>query len=366
MFLNITNQQFDSNEIKQGNFTLEGDDFVDNILVFCFEWLNGKEEFTLQTSGSTGTPKNITVTRNQMISSATATTKILNLKSGDNALCCLNTDYIAGKMMIVRSLVADLNLWIVPPSAHPFKHPFLPQFDFVALAPLQVQSSLDVSQELEQLQNVKNIIIGGAPINSHLEKMIIDLLTETKVYMTYGMTESVSHIALKSISANSDQLYHTLEGVSIGQDERGCLHIIAPMTDYQRIQTNDVVKLVTRDTFEWLGRVDNIINSGGVKIQVEKIEGAIAKILEKMDYASVNLFIGGLPHGSLGEEANLFIEGITLTESQKKVLINELKEQFTKYELPKNIHSLGTFVKTDTLKIKRKETVQLFLENYEG
>ncbi|MBD0403562.1 AMP-binding protein [Flammeovirga sp. EKP202] len=366
MYLNIANQQFDSNEIKQGNFTLEGDDFVDNILVFCFEWLNGKEEFTLQTSGSTGTPKSITVTRNQMISSASATIKILNLKSGDKALCCLNTDYIAGKMMIVRSLVADMNLWIVPPSAHPFKHPFLPHFDFVALAPLQVQSSLDVPSELEQIQSVKNIIIGGAPINSHLENRIIHQLEGVRVFMTYGMTESVSHIALKRIAEDSDQLYHTLEGVSIGQDDRGCLHITAPMTDFQKIQTNDVVQLINRDTFEWLGRVDNIINSGGVKIQVEKIENAISKILETMGYASVNLFIGGIPHERLGEEANLLIEGITLTENEKTVLINELKAQFTKYKLPKNIHSLGEFVKTDTLKIKRKETVQLFLENNES
>ncbi|NME68419.1 AMP-binding protein [Flammeovirga aprica] len=366
MHLNIANQQFESNEIKQGNFTLEGDDFIDNILVFCFEWLNGKEEFTLQTSGSTGTPKSITVTRNQMISSATATTKILNLRNGNNALCCLNTDYIAGKMMIVRALVADLNLWIFAPSAHPFKHPFLPPFDFVALAPLQVQCSLDVPEEMEQLQKVKNIIIGGAPISSHLENKIIELLESSKVYMTYGMTESVSHIALKSISAESDQLYHTLEGVSIGQDERDCLHIIAPMTDYQRIQTNDVVKIVARDTFEWLGRVDNIINSGGVKIQVEKIENCISKILEKMDYAAINLFIGALPHDSLGEEANLFIEGISLTESEKKELMDELKEQFTKYELPKNIHSMGEFIKTNTLKVKRKETIQLFLEHHEG
>lgn len=366
MFLKIANQHFNFDDIEQGNFTMNGDEFVNNVLVFCFEWLNGKEEFILQTSGSTGNPKNITVTREQMTSSAKATAKILGLHENDKALCCMNTDYIAGKMMVVRALVNKMNLWIYPPSSHPFKLPFLPNFDFVALAPIQVQSSFDIPEEFEKLKLTKKIIIGGAPINSHLEKQIVEQLQNSKVYMTYGMTESVSHIALKSISKESDQLYHTLEGVYIGVNERNCLNISAPMTDFQKIQTNDVVELITKTSFKWLGRADNIINSGGVKVQAEKIESLTLKILEQLGYTSVNLFVGGIPSEKLGEEVTLFIEGISLSENEKDKVFHFLKKEVDKYEVPKNIFSIGEFIKTNTQKVKRKETISSFLENDES
>lgn len=363
MYLKILEQQFNIQEIKQGNFSLEGDEFVDNILIFCFEWLNGKEEFTMQSSGSTGSPKPITVKRSQMLSSANATAKILGLTKNNKALCCLNTDYIAGRMMIVRAIEIEMDLWIIKPTSNPFKNPFLPSFDFIALAPIQVQASFDNTEELTLIKHSKNIIIGGAPISSHLEKLIHQHLSHTKVYMTYGMTESVSHIALRKISSESDQLYHTLESVSIGIDERNCLNIIAPMTDFKRIQTNDVVKIISSSSFQWLGRADNIINSGGVKIQAEKVEKIAYKGLETLNYLSVNLFLGGVPHDKYGEEANLFIEGISLSLNEQKLLLTFLSKHLDKYEIPKNIYAVGSFKKTETLKVKRKETIAAFLEN---
>ncbi|AZQ63050.1 acyl-CoA synthetase [Flammeovirga pectinis] len=361
MYLHIAGKEFKINDLRNGNFQMYGEEYIDNVLIFCFEWLNGKEEFTMQSSGSTGMPKAILVKRSQMEASAKATAKILAIQENDKALICINTEYIGGRMMLVRALEFKLNTWIIPPTSHPFsKVPRDIEFDFIAMVPLQVQSSID--NELEQIQKVKKIIIGGAPISNLLSNSIQQNLHHTAIYMTYGMTETVSHIALKKISYTTDGLYHTLDGVSINVDERNCLNIIAPMSDYKKVQTNDVVKLHSSTSFEWLGRADNIINSGGVKIQAEKVETHILKILSDMGYSSVSLFIGGIPHSLLGEQAILFIEGISLTIDDQKTLLQNLSKKVGKFEVPKQIHSIGSFIKTDTMKVRRKETINKFLE----
>ncbi|MBB6459996.1 AMP-binding protein [Flammeovirga kamogawensis] len=360
MYLHIAEKEFKINDLRNGNFQMYGEEHIDNVLIFCFEWLNGKEEFTMQSSGSTGNPKTIVIKRNQMEASAKATAKVLGLKENDNSLICINTEYIGGRMMLVRALEFNLNTWIISPSSHPLsKVPTTITFDFIAMVPLQVQSSIE--NELSQLQKVKKIIIGGAPISNFLKEQIILVLKATAVYMTYGMTETVSHIALKKICENSDNLYHTIDGVSINVDERNCLNIIAPMSDYQKVQTNDVVKLISTTSFEWLGRVDNIINSGGVKIQAEKIESNAIKILSDMGYSSVSIFVGGIPHSLLGEQAILFIEGISLTTDDQNTLLQNLSKKVGKFEVPKQIISIGSFIKTDTMKIKRKETINNYL-----
>ncbi|NLR91132.1 AMP-binding protein [Flammeovirga agarivorans] len=363
MLLHILNKEFTINDLKNGNFSLEGDEFIDNVLIFCFEWLNGKEAFSMQSSGSTGTPKTITVKRQQMYESAKATGAILKLQRNDTALICMNTDYIAGKMMLVRMLELKLDTWIVPPTSTPFKeHQFPVDFDFTAMAPIQVQLSLEDVGSKDRFLNTKKLIIGGAPMAESQEDEIILQMVNTKVYMTYGMTETVSHIALREVSATSDQLYHTLNNVLIGVDHRNCLNITAPMTDNKKIQTNDIVKIISSTSFQWIGRADNIINSGGVKVQAEKVEKATLHHLFDLGYHNINLFVGGVPNDLLGEEVTLFIEGVSLSAEDEHQLLLKLKNELGRYELPKKVVSVGSFVKTNTLKIQRKQTIKQYLD----
>ncbi|ANQ49498.1 AMP-binding protein [Flammeovirga sp. MY04] len=363
MNLHIKNNTYSFAEIQQGNFQLEGDDLIDPILLFCFEWLNQTETFSLQSSGSTGTPKEIQILRTQMKSSADATVEFLGLKANDHALVCLNTNYIAGKMMLVRCMEHNINATIVPPCSAPFREHLLPKaFDFIAMAPIQVQFSLDCAGDHPAFLQTKKLIIGGAPITESLEKRIKQELSNTDVYHTYGMTETVSHVALKKIHQQADSFFHTLPNVVIGQDDRKCLWVQGPMSNDVKLQTNDVVRLINDTTFEWLGRADNIINSGGVKVQAEKVEKSINEGLKKIGYQNILMFVGGLPNENLGEEVTIFIEGITLKQTEIDQLLDIVKKPLDKYEVPRNVVSLSNFEKTDTMKIRRKATIQKFIE----
>ncbi|OHX66365.1 AMP-binding protein [Flammeovirga pacifica] len=363
MNLYILDKTYSYKDIQQGNFQMEGDDFIDPILLFCFEWLNNTQTFSLQSSGSTGAPKEIQILRKQMESSASATVAFLNLKKGDHALVCLNTNYIAGKMMLVRCMEQDMFATVVPPCSAPFREHNLPQpYDFIAMAPIQVQFSLDCADGYPDFLSTKKLIIGGAPITENLENRIKKELSKVEVFQTYGMTETVSHIALKKIHANADANYHTLPDVHIGVDNRDCLWVNGPMSNHQKLQTNDVVTLISSNSFLWLGRADNIINSGGVKVQAEKVEAAINVVLKDIGYQNINLFVGGIPHEDLGEEVTLFVEGIQLKGTEIDQLSELIQKTLGKYEIPRQVVSLPKFEKTETLKIKRKATIQKYLD----
>ena len=311
---------------------------------FLVDWLSETDSVKVFTSGSTGKPKQIILQKEHMRNSALATGRFFNLQSGESALLCLSAAFIAGKMMLVRAMVLGLELVIVPPSNNPLKD-LKENFDFVAMVPLQVTSSLAL------LNRVKTLIIGGAPVAKELKEQLVVLNTNS--FETYGMTETITHIAAKNLKDSN--FFQVLPGVTIDKDQRGCLVVKAPKVSYEVIQTNDVVELKGSQMFKWLGRWDNVINSGGIKLIPEVIE-------EKLKPHIPNrFFLFGVKDERLGQKLCLLIEQESVVS---KNLIEGIKQHsnLTKFETPKSIYTLAKFVETDTGKVKRQATIdKLFL-----
>ena len=236
---------------------------------FLDEWNNPKDTVEVQTSGSTGVPKCIRVEKQRMLNSARITCDFLGLKAGDTALLCMPLDYIAGKMVVVRSIERQLRLTTVEASGHPLKN-ITNSFDFAAMVPMQVYNSLQVVEEREKLRTIKHLIIGGGPIDNDLQQQLSSF--PNNVWSTYGMTETLSHIALRRLNGENASLWYTpFSTVSISLNANGCLVIEAPLVHEGRLETHDRAEI--RDgKFRILGRLDNVINSGGIKIQAEEVE----------------------------------------------------------------------------------------------
>ena len=318
---------------------------------FCRLYASGQATFVLHTSGSTGTPKPIALTRAQMQASARVTQRALDLRAGQQALVCLNVGYIAGTMMLVRGMELGLTMHIVAPSSQPFAA--LSDdvaIDFVAMVPLQLQTILDTQQD-ERLNSLKAILVGGAPVGDTLGDAIQRL--NVPVFSTYGMTETVSHVALRRLNgAEATDSYWLLEGVAAAIDERGCLRLRGAVTNHQWIQTNDVVEFLGPRKFIIVGRADNIINSGGVKIQLEKVERAI----EKTGLIASRFFAWSEPDERLGQKL------ILVVESEKKLdtelLQTRLLPELLTYELPKKVYFVKKFVETPTGKVDKRRTFE--------
>lgn len=360
----LSNKRYSYEVIRQGNFPAALAEYERNTWQCCHDWLTGKETFTLRTSGSTGPPKSIALTRTQLETSARMTGKALDLQPGDSALVNLHTDYVAGLMMLVRGFVLDLHLTIVPPAALPFREmPADASFDFLSFVPLQLQATLEqMPERITTLNAAKAILVGGAPVNRPLLELLQQI--HTPVYQTYGMTETISHIALRQLNGKCRSDYYTvLPGVHIRTDERDCLVIQTPTRPDETIVTNDVVKLNTPDSFAWLGRIDNVINSGGVKVQAEKVEQTVSKLVSRLGL-SRRLLVAGLPHPQLGESVTLILEGEPIEALQEEQIRQQLsRTSLTRYEIPKSIRYVPFFAETSTGKLDRKRTIEQLLTN---
>ncbi|MCW5911907.1 MAG: AMP-binding protein [Cyclobacteriaceae bacterium] len=339
-------------EIKNGAFEHS------SATEFCSQWLNGQTSFTLQTSGSTGTPKRIDVTRHQLAASARITAEYLNLKSGQTALVCLDISFVAGLMMLVRALEVGMNIVVAQPEANPLQSLSAGiTIDFVALVPYQVEAILK-SPQREGLNKIRNVIIGGAPLPGQVRS---ELRTFTNaVYATYGMTETLTHIALQKLNGPApENTFRVLPGFEIDTDESDCLIIKTAHLGSEPIITNDIVELVSKDQFRWLGRMDGVINTGGVKIIPEKTESLIAAVFEKLNLNNC-FFVAGIPHLQFGQSVALIIEG-TLQPKTKQALSQTLAQALSRYENPKSIHVVEQFVYTRSGKINRAETLALII-----
>ena len=326
------------------------------------EWIGGKENFHLRTSGSTGTPKTIVVTRQQLASSAAMTGEALGLGKGTRALVCLNVEYVAGLMMLVRGMELDWELFVVEPSANPllgFDQDT--QFDFAAMVPMQLISSLANPETAGPVNSLGKILLGGAPVSVSLIRQINEL--KIPVYQSYGMTETVSHIALRRIN-NEGENYQLLPGVEMGVDERGCLFVSGPMTRWEKVQTNDLVKMISETEFTWLGRFDNVINSGGVKIILDRIDEQIAQIF--YDLNCKNLFFSWFQEDEkLGQKLILIVQRSEEHFSEKAVM-EEIRKRLSTYEVPKHVYLADPFVKTETDKIDKRQTALMLLKKING
>lgn len=313
---------------------------------FIKSWINDKQFFDQKTSGSTGKPTVHTISRKNMLASAERTAHALNLDTNLRALVCISMSYIGGKMMLVRGMHLKWSFHLISPTSFADTNQ-IPSgsFDFAAMVPLQIEHLLQSEAGLKLLNNTEKIIVGGAPMNDDLIDQIQSL--NCQVYATYGMTETVSHIALQKLNAPDRSDHFTiLPGVDFGLDERGCFKLKADVTDNQWVQTNDLVALQGDRRFKITGRADNIINTGGVKISAEVLEGKIAAVIKGkvLQYA-----ISSTPDALLGEKIVLACEGLTIPPEE---ILELLKPHLGKYELPKSV-ILQQIPKTGSGKIDR-------------
>lgn len=296
------------------------------ILEFWNEWNSPTEFIISKTSGSTGIPKEIQLPKSAMKRGAAMTGKFFGLEEGKSTLLCLPVQFIAGKMMLVRAIELKLKLYCIEPKS---KIDFEEEFYFVPMTPMQVENSLNVIPKIE------NLLIGGAPLSDSLRSKLEKI--PVKCFESYGMTETITHIALKEIS---EEFFTTLDGISIRKDERDCLVIKTPYFE-EEIVTNDIVELKNISQFKWLGRFDNVINSGGIKILPEQIEQKLKPFIEKA------FIITSLPDKTLGQKLILIIEG-------NRTLNFELRtSNFGKYEIPKEVYFVKEFPRTESGKIIR-------------
>ena len=332
------------------------------------EWRNNSPYVEVKTSGSTGEPKRMLVEKQRMRASARITCDFLGLKAGDTALLCMSLDYIAGKMMVVRAIERNLRLITVEPSGHPLNNGQWimdnGQFGFAAMVPMQVYNSLRVPEERERLKLIKHLIIGGGAID---EAMAEELKAfPNQVWSTYGMTETLSHIALRRLSGpDASEWYTPFPSVSVSLNEDGCLVIDAPEVCKERLVTNDIAELGTQRgqslmcsvnsahegqspcvanvPFKILGRKDNVICSGGIKIQAEEVE----RILKA--HLHVPYLISKRPDKKFGEVVVMLTEGDV--EETKTVC----EAVLPKYQRPKAYVHVDNIPMTETKKPARRQ-----------
>lgn len=320
-------------------------DWEKSHLGIILEFLSDKEYIETPTSGSTGEPKVIELRKELLESSAKLTASYFKIRNDSRVLQCLPSKFIAGKMMIIRALVNGWNLRWVEPSANPLKH-LHEEFDFAAFTPMQAAAILN--ENPEEFKAIKTVIIGGGSVSKDLEEKIS--VCTNAVHLTYGMTETITHIAERRLTGRHPQnFFQALPGVRFSIDERECLIIEAVHLGNAVFHTNDVVQLNSPMTFRYMGRIDNVINSGGIKIFPEKIERKIAHLIER------NFFITKDDDETLGEKMVMYIEGTPYSDSELLQLSSAMKIFLHSYEVPKEFRFVPHFEYTETNKVKRKQ-----------
>ena len=344
---------YNHNDLKEVAYSLikEGEAYEKVTGNFLIDWLNDKDYLEVNTSGSTGKPKLIKLKKQAMVNSAIATGDFFGLAPGDTALDCLPSHYIAGKMMLVRAIILGLEIDHVEPSTHPL-FDYEKPYDFCAMIPLQLKHTLNYTY------NIKTIIVGGSKITQPLLDRIKNNRSNSRFYETYGMTETVTHVAVRRLAtqnSDGDELFNALPNVSFSQDDRQCLVVNAPRLVNKPLVTTDVVALNTETSFDYLGRVDNVINSGGIKLFPEQIEDKLQAVIDE------RFIVAGEKDDTLGERLVLIVENPRDTIQSIAHRINHIKG-LTKYEVPKHIYAIDKFVETVNGKIQRAKTIALVLE----
>ena len=319
------------NNLLNKDFTLAGELYSSNDLIeslkdntdyynFLTSWFDENDFILAKTSGSSGTPKEIKLKKIDLISSSKLTGEYFNLKPGDKVINCLPLEYIAGKMMLVRSLVLGLDLYLFPVNSSPIKQ-IQKNYDLIAFTPIQLENSIPF------IEKIKKVLVGGSPVQETLKEKILN--SKSTVYETYGMTETITHIAAKNLSKGEKE-FTTLPGVEIGKRDN-CLFIKPNHLSIEMVQTNDVVEFTKKNKFLLIGRKDFIINSGGVKLNPEAIEKKLAK------YISTDFVISSIDNSKFGEVVTLVF---------KKNIPDNYNKAFThlsKYEIPKEVLVIDNF-----------------------
>ncbi len=320
-----------TNNLIHKNFKLAGELHSSNDLIeslkdntdyynFLTSWFDENDFILVKTSGSTGTPKEIKLKKIDLISSSKLTADYFKLKPGDKVINCLPVEYIAGKMMLVRSLVLGLDLYLFPVNSSPIKQ-IQKNYDLIAFTPMQLENSILF------IDRIKNVLVGGSAVNENLKQKILNI--NTNVYETYGMTETITHIAVRNLTKGENE-FTTLPGIEIGKRDN-CLFIKPNHLSIEMVQTNDIVQFTNKNKFLLIGRRDFIINSGGVKLNPETIEKKLAK------YISADFVISSIDNSKFGEVVALVF---------KKNIPDNYSKAFThlsKYEIPKEVLVIDNF-----------------------
>jgi len=325
---------------------------------FLADWFNDEDVMTVQSSGSTGPPKTMSIPKTSFRNSASMTLEFLRIMPGDRALLCLSPQYIAGKMVIVRALIGGLNLTVIAPQVSAILD-HNEASDFSAMVPTQVQSLLQTPEGRKSIRRIGTLLIGGSPLAPDLEDQLQNF--DNQIYATYGMTETVSHIALRRLNGTErSRYYQTLPGVKIHTDKNDCLIIDAPALSATTIHTRDLVRLAGHDRLEVIGRLDHVINSGGIKYSPEAIEQKLTPII------SDRFIVSSLPDPRLGEKLILIIEAKNPRQYLEKQFEARSKALLTPYELPKMILFLKNFPVVGQDKLSRKTITREALINHSG
>lgn len=303
---------------------------------FLREWFDSNDYIVAHTSGSTGKPKKIHLLKEDMRISARATNSFFSLNENSVLACPLSASYIAGKMMIVRAIEADAELYMEAPSNRPFQDVDF-AIDFAAVVPSQLDFILTTQPYIKQL------LIGGAPLDKDLEQRLTHY--DFAAYLSYGMTETCSHIALRRIG--EDDIYKAVNDISFDLDDRGCLIVDSTKMSFRRLITNDIVELSNAYSFRWLGRHDNVINSGGIKVFPEVIERKIATVIPEREF-----YISCKRHDKWGETVVLVIEGPSFPTDTINI---KLRETLPPAERPSEIIFVEKFPRTSSGKIIRQK-----------
>ncbi|MBP7478359.1 MAG: AMP-binding protein [Chitinophagales bacterium] len=348
--IDIANNQLFN--IVRMQMDLADEDYEKSFWSFIEEWVNEKDYVIAHTSGSTGLPKEIQINKTSMILSARRTNAFFQLNADMHALLCMDCKYIGAKLMVIRALIGNLDLYITSPKTEPllnFLHHFEGKIDFAAMVPYQLHHiAID---NIESLSRIDKLIIGGGSLPKALSDFIIASGLKTVIYETYGMTETISHIAIREMT---DVYFNALPEVEISIDERGCAQIEDQLTQKgQIIQTNDIIELHEPNQFKILGRLDNIINTGGVKISPEIVE---EKIKHLMPY---QFLISSMPDAVLGNKMILIYE----LNKKDDVIAEKIKPLLSSYEMPKEFIRVDHLIYLENLKIDRIKSRQYVLEN---
>ena len=314
----------------------------EEVTSFIKSWGNDEKVIAIYTSGSTGKPKNIELAKEKMQISARKTLEYFKIEKGSSALLCLSLETIAGKMMLVRSLIGELKLHVVTVSTNPIlalKNPI----DFVALVPMQLEAAIDTA--FEKLKSIKTILVGGAPVSEELIQKLKD--KKITVFQSYGMTETISHVAIRKIGFETEEYYEALPGITFSSDEQRLI-IDYPEVLSEKLRTNDCVNLIDSKHYQYLNRYDFIINTGGIKVNPEEIELKLKPLLKQP------FFIWFVKDVHLGQKIVLVVQETINLKLKKK----DFTHYLNKYEIPKNYCQIKDFVLSKSQKIDRIKTMQ--------
>jgi O-succinylbenzoic acid--CoA ligase len=250
--------------------------------------------------------------------------------------------------MLVRGMELGMDLYLQQPSSE-VEYWSLPKIDFIALVPVQLKYLTQSELGRDFLTNCQVTIVGGAQLDASMEKELDRY--PNSIYHTFGMTETASHFALRLLNGpNKQQFYQILPGVEMSQDDRGCLTVKGDITNNKLLTTNDLVSIIDKYTFKWLGRKDQVINTGGYKVHPELLQSSIQQLLDSINIKAKHL-VTDLPHPKWGQQVVLLLESQPLTQTTELDLLTLLKQHLKAHEVPKQIKYLDSFPRTDSGKV---------------